>query len=188
MPVEPYPLVLYVHYAGFAVFAIGLALALGVGDPKWKQRATYLICATGFLMIWGGGHLSTEFSEREIFTVPNVLGFLVIVGLMNLAHYKAANAEGSHQGGGRWTPLRIFGAVEGMSLIVLMFVAMPLKYLAEFDAAVRYVGMAHGIFFMVFVVWVLWAARRSRWSIEKTFGALVASVIPFGPFIADLAE
>lgn len=84
--------------------------------------------------------------------------------------------------------LRQFGWIEGASLLVLLFVAMPLRYLGGIDAAVQYVGMAHGILFMAFVAWVLWAARHHDWPIEKLAGAIMASVIPFGPFVADLAE
>ncbi len=84
--------------------------------------------------------------------------------------------------------LRQFGWIEGASLLVLLFVAMPLRYLGDIDAAVQYVGMAHGLLFMAFVAWVLWAAFEHDWPIEKLAGAIMASVIPFGPFVADLAE
>ena len=84
--------------------------------------------------------------------------------------------------------LRHFGWVEGSSLLVLLFVAMPLRYLGGVDVAVQVVGMAHGILFMIFVAWVAWVARSQGWTIEKTAGAMMASIIPFGPFVADLAE
>ena len=84
--------------------------------------------------------------------------------------------------------LRHFGWIEGASLVVLLFVAMPLRYLGDIDIAVRVVGMVHGLLFMAFLVWVAVAARRHRWSVEKIAGAVMASVIPFGPFVADLAE
>ncbi len=84
--------------------------------------------------------------------------------------------------------LRHFGWIEAASLLILLFVAMPLRYLGDIDAAVQFVGMAHGILFMIFVGWVFLAARTHQWPIEKTAGAVMASVIPFGPFVADLAE
>ena len=84
--------------------------------------------------------------------------------------------------------LRHFGWIEGGSLLVLLFVAMPLRYLGGIDEGVRFVGMAHGVLFMIFMAWVLFAAWSNKWSIEKVAGATMASVIPFGPFVADLAE
>ncbi len=84
--------------------------------------------------------------------------------------------------------LRHFGWIEAASLLILLFVAMPLRYLGDIDVAVQVVGMAHGVLFMAFVAWVLYAAREHDWPIEKVAGAVMASVIPFGPFVADLAE
>lgn len=87
----------------------------------------------------------------------------------------------------KWMTLQNLGIVEGTSMVVLIFIAMPLKYLADIPEVVRFVGMAHGMLFMAFVGWVLWEARENRWTIEKTGGAVMASIIPFGPFVADLA-
>ena len=191
MPIEPYPLVLYVHYAGLVIFAAGAIATFRLVDPRWQQRVAYVVAGGGFLMAWGGGHIVTEFTDAELFEPLRVAGFLVIVALMNAVHWRAAHAgreaeEVSSGGGAGW--LRRFGWVEGASLVVLLFVAMPLKYLGDMDAAVRYVGMIHGILFLVFVGWAGVAARRGRWPVEKLVGAWVASVIPFGPFVADLAE
>ena len=190
MPIEPYPLVLYIHYAGLIVFGLGVVATLRASEPKMIQRAAYVVAGAGFLMAWGGGHLSAEFSDRQLFSVVNVLGFLGLAATMNFVHWRAANSveHEASQEQQRWFNLRRFGWIEGASLVVLMFVAMPLKYLAEIDEMVRYVGMAHGWLFIIFVVWVALAARRGRWPMEKILGALVASVIPFGPFVADLAE
>lgn len=84
--------------------------------------------------------------------------------------------------------LRQFGWLEGTSLLVLLFVAMPLRYLADIDAAVQYAGMAHGILFILFVAWIALAAFQNKWPIEKIAGAMVATVIPFAPFVADLVD
>lgn len=81
--------------------------------------------------------------------------------------------------------LRIIGFVEGVSYLVLLFVAMPLKYLAGWPDAVRVVGMAHGVLFMMFVVWVLIVGRQSRWRFSRYMCAGVASVVPFGTFVFD---
>lgn len=175
-------------YAGMLILAVGASLTFGLADARWKQRAAYVVAAGGFLMAWGGGHISTVVRGGELFSPLNVLGFLVLTTVMCLTFRHAALAGKEAEGGGESGWLRRFGFVEGASLILLMFVAMPLKYLADFDLAVRYVGMAHGGLFMVFVGWALFAAREVKWTLEKTLGALVASVIPFGPFVADLGE
>lgn len=195
MPAELFPMVLYIHYAGLAIFGIGFLAVFLAKEEKWRQRAAYLIAGTGFLMAWGGGHISSaEFLERELFSAVNVIGFIILAVLMNLAHRRAVHGpEGKKREEELRAPqkgltLKRFGYLEGASLIVLMGVAMPLKYLAEIDEAVRYTGMAHGVFFLIFVGWVFWAALKGKWPLEKTLGALVASVIPFGPFVADLAE
>ncbi|ALW83851.1 hypothetical protein AUC43_01270 [Hymenobacter sedentarius] len=81
--------------------------------------------------------------------------------------------------------LRLIAFLEGASLLVLLGIAMPLKYLAGQPTAVRYVGMAHGLLFILYVVLVIQVAMQQRWSLSKTALALLASVVPFGTFWAD---
>ena len=81
--------------------------------------------------------------------------------------------------------LRVIGALEGTSYLLLLGVAMPLKYLAGLPAMVRVVGWAHGLLFVLFVAVVFDTARRQRWSVGRLAGALLASVLPFGPFVLD---
>jgi integral membrane protein len=69
--------------------------------------------------------------------------------------------------------------------LVLLGIAMPLKYLAGQPTAVRYVGMAHGLLFVLYVVLVIQVAMQQRWSFGKMALALLASVVPFGTFWAD---
>ena len=81
--------------------------------------------------------------------------------------------------------LRLTGIVEGASFLLLLGVAMPLKYVWGEPAAVRSIGMAHGLLWMLYV-WLGWVARAQyRWP-WRVFGWLVlASLLPFGPFVAD---
>ena len=81
--------------------------------------------------------------------------------------------------------LRLIGFLEGVSLLVLLGIAMPLKYLAGQPTAVRYVGMAHGLLFVAYVLLLIVVAIERRWSFGKTALALVASVVPFGTFWAE---
>ncbi|OWP61783.1 hypothetical protein CDA63_17515 [Hymenobacter amundsenii] len=81
--------------------------------------------------------------------------------------------------------LRLVAFLEGTSFLVLLLIAMPLKYLAHQPAAVRPVGMAHGVLFVLYVLLVLQNALALSWPARKVGLALLASVIPFGPFWAD---
>lgn len=81
--------------------------------------------------------------------------------------------------------LRLLGLVEGLSFILLMFVAMPLKYLFSQPEAVRVVGSIHGGLFVIYVLAVAILALVQRWRLWRVFLALAASVLPFGPFLLD---
>ena len=81
--------------------------------------------------------------------------------------------------------LRLVGLVEGVSFLLLLGVAMPLKYLAGLPQAVRLVGMAHGLLFLVYVAAALAAALSLRWPARLTLLVLGAAVVPLGPFLID---
>ena len=74
---------------------------------------------------------------------------------------------------------------EGCSLLILLFIAMPLKYLMDLPQAVQFVGWAHGILFIVYGLMLLLLQIRYRWSFLFFAGAFVASLIPFGTFVLD---
>ena len=81
--------------------------------------------------------------------------------------------------------LRLVGLAEGLSFIALLGVAMPLKYMADMPLAVTWVGSIHGGLFMLYAVALLVAWIDRGWSIWRAGALLIASVVPFGPFIAD---
>lgn len=81
--------------------------------------------------------------------------------------------------------LRFIGWWEGVSFLLLLVVAMPLKYLAGEPDAVRIVGMAHGVLFLLYVAAAMHAALEHHWSWKRTALVLLASVLPAGPFIVD---
>lgn len=62
---------------------------------------------------------------------------------------------------------------------------MPLKYLADEPQAVRVVGMAHGVLFILYVLAAIQAALEHDWSWKRTALVLAASVLPAGPFVVD---
>ncbi|HEU4538346.1 MAG TPA: DUF3817 domain-containing protein [Polyangiaceae bacterium] len=77
---------------------------------------------------------------------------------------------------------QLVARLEGLSLLVLLGIAMPLKYLANMPLAVRVVGSLHGLFFVLYVFAVGEAFTAGRWRASRAFWALVASVVPFGTF------
>lgn len=86
------------------------------------------------------------------------------------------------------TPLgrfRLIALLEGISYLLLLGVAMPLKYAAGMPMAVKIVGWAHGVLFVLYMLFGLHAALDRRWSIPFVAGAVLASLIPFGTFVLD---
>ena len=75
--------------------------------------------------------------------------------------------------------------IEGLSFLILLGIAMPLKYMFDVPLAVTYVGWAHGLLFILYIYTVFPTANRLKWSFSRTLFALIASVLPFGPFIFD---
>jgi len=75
--------------------------------------------------------------------------------------------------------------LEGASFVLLLFVAMPLKYMAGMPLAVRVVGMIHGLLFIAFCALLMQAKDAHDWSGKKAFGFFLAALLPFGPFVID---
>lgn len=83
--------------------------------------------------------------------------------------------------------LRILLHLEGVSLLALLFVAVPLKYVAGYPVAVRIVGSLHGILFLSFVAGVVEIGLEQRWPRGRIAVAIFASIVPFGSFALDRA-
>ncbi len=81
--------------------------------------------------------------------------------------------------------LRVIGFWEGMSFLLLLFIAMPLKYIAGYPEAVRVVGMAHGVLFLLYLWAAIQAALEHEWTWKRTLLVMVASLLPAGPFVVD---
>lgn len=81
--------------------------------------------------------------------------------------------------------LHLSAIMEGISFLVLLGIAMPLKYLAGLPEVVLYTGWAHGILFIWYNVTVLMAKSEYGLSWGQTFLAWAGSVLPFGTFYAD---
>ncbi len=81
--------------------------------------------------------------------------------------------------------LRLVGWLEGCSFLLLLGVAMPLKYLAGQPMAVKIVGWGHGVLFMLYALALLQAMLTHRWSLLRAAGLMTAAIVPMGPFFAD---
>jgi len=82
--------------------------------------------------------------------------------------------------------LRLLAYLEGISFLLLLGVGMPLKYIYEIPKPNSVIGMAHGILFIAYCVWVYIVKAEGKWSASKTFWAVLAAFLPFGTFVADV--
>jgi integral membrane protein len=81
--------------------------------------------------------------------------------------------------------LRLTGIIEGISFLILLLIAMPLKYYFSFPLAVKVVGWVHGILFIAYISAVLLAIKAMKWGWFSVGMALAASLIPIGTFVLD---
>ena len=77
------------------------------------------------------------------------------------------------------------GFAEGISFLILLGIAMPLKYIAHMPTPVRVVGMLHGVLFVWFSIALLQAKMAYGWSIKKAAIGFLLSFLPFGTFFLD---
>jgi integral membrane protein len=82
--------------------------------------------------------------------------------------------------------LRLIGFIEGVSLLVLIFVAVPFKYYFHNPYLVKLIGPIHGVLFLLFVFNTLQVGVEHRWKFQEiTWKVLLACIIPFGTFYVD---
>lgn len=80
---------------------------------------------------------------------------------------------------------RIIALLEGTSYILLLFIATPIKYLADDPQYVKLLGMPHGLFFIIYVVLAVIISKDMNWTNKTFWIVLIASIIPFGTFYID---
>lgn len=80
---------------------------------------------------------------------------------------------------------RFIGILEGSSLVILLFIAMPLKYWFNMPQAVTIIGTIHGYIFLVYMVAIVYAMIAVKWPFRFTIGAVLSAFIPFGNFFLD---
>lgn len=81
--------------------------------------------------------------------------------------------------------LRKVALAEGVSFLVLLGIAMPLKYLAKIPVAVLIAGSVHGALFLL-LCFLLWRTMRlARWEVKRAAIVFIAALLPGGPFFLD---
>ena len=80
---------------------------------------------------------------------------------------------------------RIAGIWEGVSLLLLIFIAMPLKYFADISSAVAVMGMIHGILFPLYLIALVHLAVVKKWKITRWLMGGLAGLLPFGTFVFE---
>lgn len=75
--------------------------------------------------------------------------------------------------------------IEGISYLILLFIAMPIKYIFDIPEPVKYFGWIHGVLFLFYFAVLIIAAVMYKWSVLRIIIFLVGSVLPFVPFYLD---
>lgn len=84
-----------------------------------------------------------------------------------------------------FTNFRMTGIAEGISFLVLLLIAMPLKYFADMPEAVKYVGWAHGVLFVAYLGLALLVMLKYKKPVMFLGKAVLAALIPLGTFVFD---
>jgi len=80
---------------------------------------------------------------------------------------------------------RLIAFIEGLSFLILLFIAMPIKYILGEPIVVKFVGMAHGGLFLLFLFLLFVCLKEYKWKISFVSMAFLASIIPFGTFYLE---
>ncbi|WP_179345019.1 DUF3817 domain-containing protein [Winogradskyella ursingii] len=86
----------------------------------------------------------------------------------------------------KFLPLfRIIALLEGVSYILLLLIATPVKYFLNDPQYVKILGMPHGILFIAYILFAVLLSPELKWNNRTLFIVIVASIIPFGTFYVD---
>jgi integral membrane protein len=83
------------------------------------------------------------------------------------------------------TGFKWLGRLEALSFLILLLIAMPLKYLAGNPDPVRVVGMAHGILFIAYVLYANFIAGELNWTVRTRILSFIGAVLPFGTLVFE---
>ncbi|WP_053991093.1 DUF3817 domain-containing protein [Mangrovimonas sp. TPBH4] len=80
---------------------------------------------------------------------------------------------------------RVIAFLEGLSYILLLFIAVPIKYFGDDPQFVKLLGMPHGLLFIAYIILAVILGSKLQWN-NKTLGkVLIASILPFATFVVD---
>lgn len=80
---------------------------------------------------------------------------------------------------------RIVSFLEGVSYLLLLFIATPIKYLYDNPEYVKLLGMPHGLLFMLYVALTFVLKSEEKWTVKDVRVILLGAIIPFGTFYVD---
>ena len=80
---------------------------------------------------------------------------------------------------------RLITLLEGLSYVLLLFIAVPMKYFGNNDAFVKLLGMPHGILFIGYLLFAFYLKDTYQWKWSQLLIVMLASIIPFGTFYVD---
>ena len=80
---------------------------------------------------------------------------------------------------------KLINKIEGISFIILIFIAMPLKYSFGYPMATKIVGMLHGLLVFAFIYQIIEAKKEAGFTLKETAFYTILSLIPFGSFYTD---
>lgn len=80
---------------------------------------------------------------------------------------------------------RLVSFLEGVSYLLLLFVAVPIKYWMDNPQYVKLLGMPHGLLFVLYIVFALLIKFKMKWNIKTFSIVILASIVPFGTFYVD---
>lgn len=80
---------------------------------------------------------------------------------------------------------RSIALLEGISTLALYFFAMPMKYIAHDPIYVKNIGMAHGILFVLYIIFAVLNNSQQKWTMKEFAVICIASLFPFGTFYID---
>ncbi|MDP5157182.1 MAG: DUF3817 domain-containing protein [Flaviramulus sp.] len=80
---------------------------------------------------------------------------------------------------------RVVAFLEGVSYILLLFIATPIKYIADNPIYVKFLGMPHGVLFIAYIALAFAFKKDFKWNNKTFILVLVVSIIPFGTFYID---
>lgn len=191
--------------AGLVFGVLGVIVAardvqgLMIGDNSRSRRILdHLIASSLALLSAVSAFLNTQFHRLTKLEWPvdqkmllplvvglPLLGYWAFVWRRKLKGSDSVTVQEAHPVASELKRLRAFGLAEGLSLLLLLFVAVPLKHIGGEDSLVRTLGPFHGAMFVLYVISLFMALPALKWRWSRVLVALGAAVLPFGTLILD---